>query len=397
MLNYKDAIEIIKQSTSNISLETESINILEIEGRVLAEDIYTDIDIPPFDNSAMDGFAINFDENIKDWEVFGEISAGNFKDYDIKDRYAVLITTGSKIPDSANCVIPIEDVEQVGNNIILKNYKSFKLGANIRIKGNDIQKERLTIEKFQTLSNKHVPILATCGKNKILVFKHVLTEIISTGDELIDISEFPEMDKIRSSNIYSLVSQARKNHLNAKFGGIFIDEKRILKMKFEEMLNSELQIIITTGGVSVGKYDIIKEILEELNAEILFWKVNIKPGKPILFAKYKNKLIFGLPGNPLSSFIGFEIFIKPLIEQIYSIDSNRLIYATLKNKITKKDGKMHFLLGNYQNTSAEISVNTEFSQNSGNLFHISKANCIVEFDEHLNEISIGEQVRCMII
>jgi len=346
----------------------------------------------------MDGFAIRFNENITQWDIIGEISAGHFKEIELEPNQAVLITTGSKIPNSCDTVIPVEDVSINHQRIELINNKSFKKGANIRLLGNDIRNNSLILSQNQLLSNKHIPILASCGKDKVLVFKPIHVSVISTGDELVDICEYPINDKIRCSNLYSLSGQAQNNHLKVNIEGIFNDNRNSLKSKFEQIIYSQSQIVISTGGVSVGKYDMIKDILEEIGCEILFWKANIKPGKPILVAKSKtNQIIFGLPGNPLSSFIGFEIFIKPLINKLFFNQNIQLVTTKLDNAINKKDSKMHFLLGKINFNESIISVSTKLSQNSGNLFDISKSNCLVFFNENENQKEKGDLVECIMI
>ncbi len=397
LLSYNDALNSILDFSGLIPTESESVYFLESDGRVLAEDIYSDLDLPPFDNSAMDGYAININPNIKTWEIAVEISAGNFREIEINEHQTIIITTGSKIPASCNTVIPLEDVRIDGNHVILTNEKSFKSGANIRLKGRDFKKDTIAIPKYRILTNKHIPVLASFGCEYINVFKKFKTSLLSTGDELVDIGTRPDGDKIRASNIYSLLAQSRKNQLNPVFEGILSDDVKAIKNKFKDLLENDSPIIITTGGVSVGKYDLIKDIWEELGVRIVFWKSNIKPGKPILFGIFENrKFIFGLPGNPLSSFVGFEIFIKPLIIKIFNLKSGNFT-AVLSNDILKKDTKRHFLLGKFEINQSIVSVSINFSQNSGNLFDMSLANCLVVFNENEQKKSIGEIVECIAI
>ncbi|MGQ9798574.1 MAG: molybdopterin molybdotransferase MoeA [Ignavibacterium sp.] len=400
MINYNEALEIIKKEISKLSITTEEVDIFESLNRILAEDVIADVDLPPFDNAAVDGYAIKFSDRTQ-WNIIGEISAGNFSSFTLTENDAVLITTGSKLPLNADTIIPIEDVEVNGNKLSLKQNSLFKKGLNIRTQGNDLKKNEIAVHRFTNIDAKTIAVLASCGKEKVKVYSRLKAAILATGDELIPINQKPEADKLRVSNIYSLYAALKEmNHIviNLDFTK---DDKDIITQKIKAALELNIDILITTGGVSVGKYDFLKDIFEEQGVVEKFWKVNIKPGKPTYFGVYekdsKRILVFGLPGNPVSSLVNFYIFIKPAIEFLFKQNPLNKVKAVLQNNLKKKDGKRHFARGILFQENDEWKVTSEFSQSSGNLVEMSRANCLIEIDETKTNPAKGELVECIMI
>jgi molybdopterin molybdotransferase len=400
MINYNEALEIIKNEFEKLTLQTEEVDILESFNRILAEDVIADVDLPPFDNSAVDGYAIKFSER-KQWNIIGEISAGNFSSFNLTENDAVLITTGSKLPLNADTIIPIEDVEVKGNLVSLKQDTFFKKKMNIRLQGNDLRKNEIAVRQFTKIDAKTIAVLASCGKEKVKVYSKLKTAIMATGDELIPINEKPTDDKLRVSNIYSLYAAMKEMNHTVINLGFTKDDKAIISQKVKAALEMDIDLLFTTGGVSVGKYDFLKEVFEEQGIKEKFWKVNIKPGKPIYFGVYeKDKrriLVFGLPGNPVSSLVNFYVFIKPAIEFLFKQNDVKSITATLQNDLKKKDGKRHFSRGILFEENGEWIVTSEFSQSSGNLVEMSRANCLIEIEEDRLNPKRGEKVKCILI
>ncbi|MGQ9642913.1 MAG: molybdopterin molybdotransferase MoeA [Ignavibacterium sp.] len=400
MINYNEALEIIKKEISKLSITTEEVDIFESLNRILAEDVIADVDLPPFDNAAVDGYAIKFSDRTQ-WNIIGEISAGNFSSFTLTENDAVLITTGSKLPLNADTIIPIEDVEVNGNKLSLKQNSLFKKGLNIRTQGNDLKKNEIAVHRFTNIDAKTIAVLASCGKEKVKVYSRLKAAILATGDELIPINQKPEADKLRVSNIYSLYAALKEMNNSVINLGFTKDDKDIITQKIKTALELNIDILITTGGVSVGKYDFLKDIFEEQGVVEKFWKVNIKPGKPIYFGVYekdsKRILVFGLPGNPVSSLVNFYVFIKPAIEFLFKQNPLNKVKAVLQNNLKKKDGKRHFARGILFQENDEWKVTSEFSQSSGNLVEMSRANCLIEIDETKTNPAKGELVECIMI
>jgi molybdopterin molybdotransferase len=397
MINYLEALEIIKKEISELPVIIEEVDLLESFNRVLAEDVIADVDLPPFNNSAMDGYAIKFSDR-KLWTVIGEIKAGNFQDFHLSASDAVLITTGAKVPKHADTIIPVEDVIQDSNQIRLRENARIKLGNHIRLKGNDLEKNKTAVSKFTKISSSSVTALASCGKSKVNVYRKLKIGILATGDELVPIDESPAEDKIRVSNSYALSFAAKEINQTAINYGMVKDESEVIKAQIQKMISDDNDLIITTGSVSVGKYDLVKEIFKEVGVDIKFWKVNIKPGKPIVFGIYSKsnnkKLIFGLPGNPVSCLVSFKIFIEPAIKYFYHQTEDYPLFAELEKDLIKKDNKRHFMRGTlcYSN---KLKVKALPSQSSGNLVEMSRANCLIEIPEEKENPKCGEVYRCI--
>lgn len=400
MKTYNEALEIIKNEFGKLSFHTEEIDLLDSVNRILAEDAIADVDLPPFDNSAMDGYAVKFSKG-NEWKIIGEISTGNYSLFNLSENDAVLITTGSKIPINADTVIPIEDIEVADNVLKLKSNALYKKGMNIRTKGNDLQKEQLAVARFTKIDAKTIAALVSCGKEKVKVFSKLKAAILATGDELIPINEKPVDDKLRVSNTYSLYAAVKEMNQTAIMLGFVKDDKEIIRHEIKAVFEMDIDLLITTGGVSVGKYDFLKELFSEEGVKEKFWKVNIKPGKPIYFGVYekdgKKILVFGLPGNPVSSLVNFYVFIKPAIDTIYNQNYISSITAVLQDDLKKKDNKRHFSRGILYEENGEWKVTSRFSQFSGNLVEMSRANCLILLEEEKRNPTQGEKVKCILL
>lgn len=399
MISYDEARKIIEDDFQKIKLDIEEIELGDALNRTLAEDIFADINLPPFNNSSVDGIAIRFDKSINEWKIIGEISAGNFSKINLDENSAVMIMTGAKIPDFCNTVIPLEDYELNNNNAVLKKNVSFKTGMNIRLKGSDVKEGELVLKNGTQLSPGNIAAAAACGKSKLKAFKKLKFAVLATGDELISVEGKPIGDKIRVSNTFGICTAVNEIYQSAVNLGIVNDGRNIFKDKITAALNSGIDVLITTGGVSVGKYDFIKEVFEELGVKEKFHKVNIKPGKPIYFGDYKKDgkrvLVFGMPGNPVSSLVCFYIFIKPAVEKLYQQKSAGNVFAVLQDELKKEDSKRHFPRGILFNEKGEWKVRTKFSQSSGNLVELSRANCLIVIrEEKMNSVK-GEAVECI--
>jgi len=402
MISFEKANNIISEEFNKLQLGTEENNLIGALNRVLAETILSDIDLPPFDNSSMDGYAIKFNPNIKEWKVNGEITAGNYRNYNVDESSTVRIMTGGKLPKNCDTVIPIEDVDVTNEFVQLKETAAFSCGINIRKKGEDLLKGEIAVEKDTILKPHNIAVAASCGKSKLKTFKKLKIGILTTGDELIDINIKPDSDKIRASNLYSLYTAVKETNMKPISFGIIKDNKSVLFQKVKNILNKKLDILLTSGGVSVGKYDYLKEVFEELGVTVKFWRVLIKPGKPILFGIYNNNdhqtLIFGLPGNPVSSLVAYIVFVRRHILELYGNQELTIMHAVLKDNISKQDKKRHFIRGVMKKVSQnEHEVTLSGHQSSGNLVQMGKANCLILIEEEKFNPKIGDTVECIMI
>jgi len=400
MISFTQAYKIILDEFNKLELLIEEVDLLNSLERVLAEDVIADVDQPPFDNAAMDGYALKFTKR-KSWKIVGEISAGNYSSITLSEGEAVLITTGSKIPPGADTVIPLEYVDTHGNELAIKSNSFLKKGMNIRPRADDLEKGKTAIHSYTRINPNVIAALASCGKIKVKVYSKLKFAVLSTGDELIPINQVPHDDKIRASNNYSLSAAISGiNHLPVNLG-FAKDDKEIIRQKIKDALEMDIDMLITTGGVSVGKYDYLLELFDEAGIKKKFWRVNIKPGKPTYFGIYekdkKKILVFGLPGNPVSSLVNFYIFIKPAVDNLYHQNEINFHTAILQHDLKKKDIKRHFSRGIIFYEEDEWRVKAEFSQSSGNLIEMSRANCLIEIEENKINPLKGEKVKCIMI
>ncbi len=399
MILYNEAIQKIRNEFECIFLEIEEIPLKKALNRTLAEDVVTDINLPPFDNSAMDGYAVRYEDDVREWNVIGEISAGNYRDYSHSPGSAVSIMTGSRLPEGFDTVIPIEDVDVIDNTVSLLPTINIKRGINIRKAGSDIKKSQPAVGKDTFLKSRFLATLASCGKSKVKVYKKLKIAVLATGDELIKPDQQPGTDQIRVSNTYSLCGMIEELHQSPLNLGITGDDFDELKQVIADTLSSDIDILITTGGVSVGKHDYVREVFSILGIEEIFWRMNIKPGKPVYFGKsVDSKLVFGLPGNPVSSLVNFELLIKPFLMELYNFCEVKKVNAVLENDLYKTDKKRHFMRGFIaQDETGNYTVSAKLSQSSGNLVNFSKSNCLIEIEEdRLNPVK-GETVHCIMM
>ena len=298
-------------------IRTVELPILDSLDHVLAEDIVSDMNMPPFDRSPLDGYAYKSEDGKNAsldspvvLEVIDSIQAGYISHKRIENGQAIRIMTGAKIPEGADAVIRYEDTEFTDKEV--KIFKFLKPQSNIVKAGEDMKTGDLVLHKGMTIGPAEIGILASLGRNRIKVYSRPKVAILATGDELIDINENLKEGKIRNSNSYTIAAQVKRLGGEAVMLGICKDNTEDAKLELDSALKWA-DLVIVTGGASVGDADITKEALKAAGADILFWKVNMKPGSPIIAAKYKNKFLFGLSGNPAAAYITFELFVRPTL------------------------------------------------------------------------------------
>ena len=312
MITFEDALKIVLNSSHTTFIEeVEMINAID---RVLAEDIFSDINMPPFNKSAVDGFACcknDFDKKME-LEIIEIIPAGKCPEKSISKGKCSKIMTGAMLPQGADCIVMVEDVEINGNTII---FTKGNTALNICYLSEDIQINELVLQKGTLIKPQHIAVLASVGAWKLKVFSKPKIGIISTGDELVEPNEKPALSQIRNSNAWQLLAQAQKAGASAHYEGIAADNKASTFEKINNALQNN-DIVLLTGGVSMGDFDYVPEIMQEIGIQILFKSIAVQPGRPTVFGVKDDKYIFGLPGNPVSSFVQFEMLVKPLIQKM---------------------------------------------------------------------------------
>jgi len=397
----KEAQKIILGSVT--PLNCENISILEGYNRVLYEDIVSDIMIPPADDSAMDGYAIIADDtrgatknNPVKLKIAGEVQAGGSNaGKHVSRGTAVRIMTGAPLPEGADSVIRFEDTEEEEGCV--KLFCETVKHHNCRSAGENINKGDIVLHKGDRLRSADVGILASLNYTAVTVYKQPTVSIISTGDELAEIGEEIKNGQIRNVNAYTLCSELRKYNALPEYLGIAKDTLKDTEEMFLKALKSD--VIISTGGVSMGKYDFVKDIFSDLNIEMLFERVNVKPGGPCTFGKKDNKLIFGLPGNPVSTLTSFIQFVRPALLKLMGAKriNKPIVNAILEEDINKKPGKASLLRGCFTIKNNEFFVSTTGSQKTSVLRSLSDANCLIIIPENIIEVKAGEKVLIQLI
>ncbi|MBL6963555.1 MAG: molybdopterin molybdotransferase MoeA [Bacteroidetes bacterium] len=308
MISLEKAYKIVMDSVE--LMKTENVNFTKSLGRVLADDVFSDIDMPPFDKSAMDGYACKIADIRKVLEVVDIISAGTIPAREIKPGQCAQIMTGAMLPKGADCVLMVEYIEKLDGNKI--RYLNEKTKGNICFRGEDVQAGQLVIPRGTLIKPQHVAILASVGATEIEVYGLPKVGVISTGDEIVEPLEKPGISKIRNSNGYQLVSQIERCGLLANYMGIVSDDE---KATYDIILKGldENDVLLLSGGVSMGEFDFVPYIMEKAGIDIKFQEIAVQPGKPTTFGTITSKRIFGLPGNPVSSYIQFELLVKPML------------------------------------------------------------------------------------
>jgi len=406
MISYKNSINILKKSRLKIS--NEIINSSNCLNRVTATNIFSKVSNPAADNAAFDGFAINSKDTKylnkkknKLFKIIGVIAAGDKPlTKKFKKFQAIEIMTGGIIPKGLDTIIPIEQIIFYPNkakpNYILID-KKIKKHLHVRFKGSDFSRDDLVIKKGTIIQPDHILALKTLGIDKIKVKKIPKILFFSTGNEITNKKKIPDW-KVRNSNSYFI--QSLKNDFLFDFtnGGILKDkEELIFERKIRKMLNSNIDIIITSGAVSAGKYDYVPNIIKRFKLSSYFKGVAIRPGKPVLFAKIKSrqKAIFGLPGNPISSAACFRFFVYPFLRDLLGVKEEKPIKAILKNNFIKKINFTCFVKSKI-NTTKNGNINVEIlkGQESFRIQSFIKSNIWTLLPSGKSKFKKGEIVDC---
>ena len=377
MIPISEALKIIKNQVGKLS--AEKVAIAQSCGRVLAEEICADMDLPPFNRSQMDGFAVKAKDTknapVK-LRIVGESSAGTGFDTKIKTGEAVRIMTGARVPIGADAVQKVElTMESDGFITILE---PTKLQQHIVNRANEITKGAKIFDKGEIITEQKIAILASFGYAQVKVAKKPNVTILATGSEIVEITEKPKQDQIRNSNSVMLKALA-ENYADVEVLPIVKDDIQNLKSKIKTAIET-CDVLIISGGVSVGDYDFTKPALRDLGAEIFFEKVSLKPGKPTVFAKLDDKLIFGLPGNPVSVAVTFYLFVRTALLKMQNAGNCQLKqgYAVASAKIKGAKERDCFLPVQVEtNADGKLVVESVCFSGSSNFIAFSNANALV--------------------
>jgi molybdopterin molybdotransferase len=414
VLSFEESRHVVEEQAAVVHApEKEIVDLLDAADRVLAEPVLADRDIPPFPRSTRDGYAVRSTDLFQlpiSLEVIGEIKAGENPARIpalIVRGQAVSVMTGAPVPNGADAVVMIEYTEHEGDRVEIT--KAVVAGENVVAQGAEAKQNSLLLDRGLRLTPAAVALAASVGKSQIEVYKRPRVAVLTTGDEIVDVTTAPGPTQIRNSNSYSLAVQIRQAGGEPILLPIAPDESRKLRELIEVGLESDL--LLMTGGVSMGRYDLVEQVLSEMHAEFFFTGAKIQPGRPVVFGRcnvssrgssnisHENPAtyFFGLPGNPVSTMVTFELFARPMLEALAGQSPTKLsfLHARLKSEINFKTGLTRFLpaliSGEFQNSTVELIR----WQGSGDVAATARANCYLVLPPDREHIAAGEWVAVM--
>jgi molybdopterin molybdotransferase len=415
MISVEEALEKVLSYVE--VLEPERKSILNCLGQVLAEGVYSTINIPPLDNSAMDGFALRSEDTREATQssprylaVVGEVAAGSLPTNEVRPGTAIRIMTGAPLPEGADAVVRFEDTDETSRKSSKNDLSQIgilcqaKKGLNVRCRGEDIAEGDLVLKKGEVLRPQEIGVLASLGRSAALVIRRPIVAVLATGDELIGVDQPLAPGKIHDSNTYTIAAEVSRYGGIPKILGIGRDSVQSLTEKIDEGLDADM--LITSGGVSKGDYDIVKDVLAE-RGEVGFWTVCMKPGKPLAFGvikkvvgrKKKKVPHLGLPGNPVSSMITFEQFARPAILKMMGkkVLGKPAIQAIIDDDIVNTDGRRLFVRVNVTRRGGQYYASVTGPQGSGILTSMVRANGLAVIPESSHAVKAGDTVEVQML
>ncbi len=403
--NSLDAKQALQQILTRLQpiAKTEVLPIRDALGRIIAEEIRSKIDVPGHTNSAMDGYAIDGAElpsqGQQAFVVAGTAWAGRPYLGNVKSGECIRIMTGAAMPENTDTVIMQEHVQKDGGNILVDNTN--KLGQNVRQAGEDIATGEITLTRGNFISPAELGLLASVGISEVRVLKKIRIAFFSTGDELQPVGSVLEKGQIYDSNRYTLYGMLARLGVEIIDMGVIKDKKDAIKQAFNKAALCA-DVVITSGGVSVGDADFVKETLESIG-EVNFWKVAMKPGRPLAFGKIKDAWFFGLPGNPVSVMVTFYMFVQPALKKMMGSAYHEplIINATSNTQLRKRPGRIEYQRGvltrieHSDPTVCNYEVIKTGAQGSGILRSMSNANCFIILPTDSSDVEIGDSVQVL--
>jgi len=396
MISVASAIE-IALSQARVA-DAVCTSLQQASGRVLAEDILSDIDMPPFDKSSMDGYALQAAATATapvTLQVVGTIPAGVFPHFEVRPSQAAKIMTGAPLPKGADSVQMVEKTVP-GQEESVQILEAVAAGQHVAKRGEVLRSQACVLSTGSYIGPQVLALLATVGREEVLTYACPRVGVLVTGDELVDISKYPAPGQIRNSNGYALLGQVQETGIEAVPLGIVSDDPKELSKKIRTGLAND--VLLITGGVSMGEFDLVEKLLTEAGAEILFEAVNIKPGKPAVFGKAGKTLIFGLPGNPVSASTVFEVIVRPVLRKMMGFErfENIKVRARLTATFKSRTSRENYLPGWADVFAGKFVVHPVASMGSADVFAHARSNCYVIAPPEIDEFDEGEELDVML-
>jgi molybdopterin molybdotransferase len=384
------------QSAQPQPASTEQVSLLESQGRVLAEPIHADRDFPPFPRSTRDGYALRSAELARlpaRLKCKGQVKAGSEFSGSVGAMECVEIMTGAPVPEGADAVVMVEYTSEKDGWVEVN--RAVSSGENVVGRGSEARQGTLLLETGRRIRYGEIAMLASVGRTTVSVYRKPRVAVIPTGDEVVEVDRTPGPFEIRNSNGYSLCAQVSAAHGIAVPLGIAPDREDRLGEMVADGLRTDL--LLLSGGVSMGKYDLVEKVLANLGAEFFFDGVAIQPGRPLVFGRARGTFFFGLPGNPLSTMVTFELFVRPALALLSGepLAPLRFLRARLGKDVRRKPGVAAFLPALLEGDYYDAEVSLVEWKGSGDIVSLNRANCYLAVPEETAELKAGEWVSVL--
>jgi molybdopterin molybdotransferase len=398
MLSVSEARERILNELVPVGVEQLTLEC--INGRILASDVSAGTDLPLFDNSSVDGYAVLAvdSSSARTLSVVADIRAGSFYQGTLKPGECARIMTGAALPKGAVAVVMVEDTDSDNRNPgqpapkTVTIHKEVLQGENVRRRGDDLHQGDVVLSKGTRLRAQEIGLLAMLGVGKLSVYRKPRLALLSSGDELLPVEAALSPGKIHESNSYSLAALAESNGMELIRLGVAADDETELRARLDKAVESGADVIVSSAGVSVGAFDYVKSVVET-SGELNFWKVNMRPGKPLAFGKYCNIPFLGLPGNPVSAFVGFEVFVKPALEKLSGLALRpRMHQKAVLGEAIESDGRESYLRAVVSEEGGRLTARLTGHQGSGNIFSLVRANALLIVPSGVKSLPANSEV-----
>lgn len=380
-------------------LEPERVSLLEAAGRVLAESVAADRDIPPMTNAAMDGYAVRGEDLSGDGSrlrVVGEVAAGHAAQQRVETGEAMRIMTGAPVPPGADTVVRFEDTRAEEGHVVI--LRSPSPGKNVRQAGEDVYQGQVVLERGKVLRPQEIGMLAAVGHLEVAVIRRPRVAILGTGDEVVPPEKTPGPSQIRDANSYTVAAQVQRYGGVPLILGVARDQAELVRQGLRRALEHEADLIITSGGVSVGDFDLVKQVME-VEGEMHFWSLNMKPGRPMAFGTVGGVPLLGLAGNPVAAMISTKLFARPALRKMQGFSGweERTIRARLAEPIERKDGRRHYLRVYVRDSDAGLEATLTGDQGSGILNSLVQADGLAVIPEDVRRLPPGSEVEVILL
>ncbi len=399
-LSVRSARHMVLQHCEQLAGKQPVERVALVEGfqRVLAETVSLDSDQPPFARSMRDGFALRA-EDVQTAPValccVGEVRAGEMSETVLKNGEAIQIMTGAPVPEGADAVVMVENTTR-GSDALVRVLKPVRAGENIAPKGSERRAGDTVLRPGRRISTLEAAVLAATGRAEVLVYRRPVVAILATGDELVSVGEAPKAGQIRNSNSFSLYGQVLKNGATPLILETAKDNLPDLRRQIQRGLESD--VLLVSGGVSMGKYDLVEPVFEELGVTVHFESVAMRPGKPTVFATWKDRWLFGLPGNPLSTFVAFELFVNPVLRALQGLPAGDLpvIRGQLQADVVERSGRSAFLPAQVSSGCGALEILPVTWKGSADVFGAVESNALLIVPAQASRLNRGEMVEALL-